>query len=129
MTTTWYCPGGSHESGWLGYYIGENTHLKDLTFYSNPFQGFDSAPFYQRLSINRSIQTIRLSCSDLMGGEIFQYLSPFLKNNNSVSEIEVEVCGFGAGSAHQLSLALRECSKSMKRIRLSTSRELSNWLI
>ena len=54
-----------------------------------------------------------------MGGEIFQSLRPFFTDNNNLAELIVEHCRFGAGCAHQLSLALRSCNKSLKFVRIS----------
>ena len=101
----------------MGYYIGKNTYLKKLQL-ANPFQYFDNDidAFFRGVNNNRSIQKISFYQMDLSGGEIFQSLHPFFENNNSISEIEVEECGFGAGCAHQLSDALRGCNKSLKSI-------------
>ena len=37
-----FCPEGDNDSGWLGYYIGKNTKLKELQFQASPFQGFNN---------------------------------------------------------------------------------------
>ena len=34
---------GGRDSGWLGYYIGQNTTLRELTLQSNPFEGSNNA--------------------------------------------------------------------------------------
>ena len=75
-------------------------------------------PFCRGVNHNRSIRKITFSWMDTLGGEIFQSLTPFFKNNRNLSELWVERCQFGAGSARQLSLALRGCSKSLKRFSL-----------
>ena len=44
-----YCPESALDLGWMGYYIGKNTKLKELNFSSNPFHGFstnDVKPFF-----------------------------------------------------------------------------------
>ena len=115
---------GDYDSGWLGYFIGKNTHLRELQFQANPFQGFNNnaiETFVRGVSNNRSIQEIHLDGFDLAGGEIFQPLRPFFADNN-LSELSVFQCNFGAGSARQLSLALRGWSKSLKCIRLGGNR-------
>ena len=33
-----YCPEGADDTGWLGYYIGQNAKLKDMTLHSNSFE-------------------------------------------------------------------------------------------
>ena len=37
-----YLPTESHEFGWLGYYIGQNTKVKELHLRTNLCQGFNS---------------------------------------------------------------------------------------
>ena len=49
---------------------------------------------------------------------MFQALFPFFANNNSLSELEVAECDFGAGCIRQLSLMLRGCSNSLKSVEL-----------
>ena len=38
----YYCPEGVRGTGWLGYYIGQNTILRELRLYSNQFHWFNS---------------------------------------------------------------------------------------
>ena len=70
-----YCPNGARDLGWLVYYIGPNTNLRELN----------------------------LNNMHLSGGEIFQSLRSFLENNDNVSKLEVKECHFGVGCARQLS--------------------------
>jgi len=58
---------------------------------------------------------------NLLGGEIFQSLRPFFEKNSNISEIAVEDGLFGAGSARQLSLALRCCNKSLTSIKIENN--------
>ena len=119
-----YCPDGAHDFGWLGYYIGENTVLKKLDFYTNPFHAFDNnaiEPFYRGVNGNRSIQKIAFHSIDPSGGEIFQSLRPFFDNNSNLSEIVAHQCEFGAGSAREISLALRSCNKSLKSVNVQNN--------
>ena len=69
-----YCPEGAHDFGWLGYFIGKNTHLEEFLLRSNPFKIFAIEPFCRGVNRNRSIQKIELICVDLSGGEFFQWL-------------------------------------------------------
>ena len=105
----------ANDMGWIGYFIGENTTLKEITLCSDPFLGL---PFYRGMNSNRSIQ--KISFHDINTGlrrEIFEYLRPFFANNSNLSELEVERCQFGPGCAQQIALALRGCSKSLKCIK------------
>ena len=40
-----YCPGGAHDLGWVGYYIGQNATLQCLHFYMNPLHDFSLSLF------------------------------------------------------------------------------------
>ena len=85
-----YSPEGDDDSGWLGYYIGKNKQLRELQLVANPFQGFsnnDIESFYKGAKINRSIRRILFTRMNLSGGEIFQSLRPFFKNNHNLSSL------------------------------------------
>ena len=58
-----YVPGGAHDSGWLGYFIGKNTSLKALYLESNPFEGFNGAieTFCEGVNSNRSLERMRIT--------------------------------------------------------------------
>ena len=118
----------ARELGWIGYFIGENTTLKEITLCSDPFLGL---PFYRGMNSNRSIQ--KISFHDMNTGlrrEIFEYLRPFFTNNSNLSELEMERCQFGPGCAQQIVLALRGCSKSLNTSRLDTIKwGENNWRI
>ena len=76
-----YCPEGARDLGWVGYYISRITTLMELYFYSNPFPGFIDAiePFCRGVNCNRSIQKISFMYMDMSGGEMFQSLRPFFR--------------------------------------------------
>ena len=116
-----YCPEGALDSEWLGYFIGRNTKLKDLAFWSNPFKDFsnsDVETFCTGVNSNRSIQKIHFHNTDLSGGEIFQSLGQLFEKNGNLSKLVVDSCTFGAGCARQLSMTLKGCSKSLKHLKL-----------
>jgi len=121
-----YCIEGALDSEWLGHFIGENIMLQELALL-NPFKDFsnsDVESFCKGVNSNRSIQKITFGFMSLslLEGEIFQSLRPFLKNNNSLSELVVDNCTFGDESARQLSLALKDCSKSLKSVKITQHR-------
>ena len=69
-----YCPQSAREMGWVGYYIGKNTTLKELHLQRNPFRQFntgDIQTFCKGVNSNRSVQKIDFDSVDLSGGEIF----------------------------------------------------------
>ena len=119
-----YCPEGVRNLGWLGYYIGQNTILRELKLQQLGvyFSGSNTRPFFKWVNQNRFIQEIKFYRINLFAGDIFQSLRPFFENNNNLSELEVYGCNFGVGSERQLSLAIQACGKiSLKSVRLSNS--------
>ena len=135
LVSSWYCPEGprrcpgyARQLGWLGYFVGENTNLKELTLhYNNENRHFNKdavdaiKSFCRGVNSNRSIQKFQLDSMDLSGGEIFETLRPFFENNNSLSELEVERCQFGPGCARHFAMALKDC-KSLKSVKISDIR-------
>ena len=109
-----YVPEGSLDIGWLGYFIGKNTILREIYFHWSVLKDFHK--FFKGVNRNRSIQKLTFLYMDLSGGEIFQSLGPFFQNNGNLSKLELTACQFGAGCARQFSLALRACNKSLKCI-------------
>ena len=110
-----YCPEGSLDIGWLGYFIGKNSTLKELHLGPNPFQGLKNSAiesFCRGVNRNRSIETIQFSNTE----EIFRLLCPFLENNRNLSKLELTACQFDAECARQFSMTLRACNKSLKCI-------------
>ena len=117
-----YSPEGTRDTGWLGYVIGNNTHLRELHLRGDIFEGFNNTePFFRGANSNRSIQKISFDSLHLVGGEIFGSLRPFFENNDNLSELRVAHCGFKAGCVGQLSSVLKGCHKSQKRITLANN--------
>ena len=111
-----FCPKGASDLalGWLGYFIGKNTILKDFSLRSGRFVSvakYHVKAFFRGISCNRSIQKFDLSIDS--GGEQFQWLSPFFENNHNLSQLHVTNCEFWGGVAYHLSSALRGCGKSL----------------
>ena len=123
-----YRPENGHDLKLLGHFIGENTILKELKFLSYPDHGLNNdtiESFCGGVNRNRSIQRIRFSNMYLLGGEIFQSLRPFFANNYNLSDLKVDDSDFGAGCAHQLSLALGGCNESLKCLTINWGGVLS----
>jgi len=106
---------GSDEEdiGWLGYFLGKNTSLMELTMCS----GIDyTDTFYKGLNRNKTIRKILL-CG--MDGEKLKMLDQFFKNNDSLRDFAVEASEFNEAGTRQLALAFGNCNKSLKRIDIS----------
>ena len=99
--------------GWLGYYIGQNTILRELNFF--PDLIIDEH-FYKQLSRNNSISQVRLSRVHFINSNVFSMLGPFFKNNNSLSSLRVSKCMMGADCLRQLALAIAECNTSLNEV-------------
>mmetsp|Transcript_26470 Transcript_26470/g.48708 ORF Transcript_26470/g.48708 Transcript_26470/m.48708 type:complete len:486 (+) Transcript_26470:181-1638(+) len=112
-----FIPTCLRELGWLGYFIGNNTHLRVIVLYSHDVLDNNLERFCRGLCRNRSIQ--KISFRDYSGGEIFQLLSPFLNNNHNLMEIGAGDSNLGEEGCRLLSLAIAECSKSLTRCTLS----------
>jgi len=96
---------------WLGYYIGQNTKLKQIAFHDITI---DEESFYKEMSCNRSIENIHFSFVGLLEGRVLSMLHPFFTNNYSLAEIRIEECVLDEADIRQLSLAIEGCSKSLK---------------
>lgn len=116
-----YCPAGAHDMALLGYFIGQNTSLKELCFWMNPVEDISECTelFFRGVNCNRSIQKLDFSHVGLLRGETFQLLRPFFENNDNLSKLDVSGCDFGYGAARWLSLALRSCKSSLKSVDFS----------
>jgi len=102
---------------WLGYYISQNTKLRELHFYSKTI---DNELFYKELSRNSSInKVVYLDFTNyLLDGETFRMMIPFFKNNNSLNCLEVSEYTMSADCLRQLALAIGECNASLHTVRI-----------
>mmetsp|Transcript_31141 Transcript_31141/g.50856 ORF Transcript_31141/g.50856 Transcript_31141/m.50856 type:complete len:457 (+) Transcript_31141:78-1448(+) len=114
-----YCPESARDLGWLGYFVGNNIHLTNLTcFRLENFNGIIEL-FCRGLKNNNSIQSLSFCDSDLSECDIFRFMVPFFRNNNTLTELELEECEMGAEVCRSLSLALGGCKNiSLKRFAL-----------
>ena len=101
-----YFPESARDMGWLGYFLGNNTHLTNLScFHLDSFNGI-TEPFCKELSKNDSIQSILFCDSDISECDIFRFMVPFFKNINTLTELELDKCEMRAEVGRSLSLAL-----------------------
>ena len=104
-----YIPDEGEDLGWLGYFIGNNKKLHEIHFYK-PI----NESFYQEISHNKSIKKMHFNGNSSLDGDKIRMLGPFLKNNNNLSDIDIESCQVGAEGIRQLSLAISDCNQSLK---------------
>jgi len=92
--------------GWLGYYIGQNTTLQSL-----------NESFFKEISCNTSIRKVYFNIVD---GKMLSMLGKFFQNNNSLIEIWIDDCVvLNTEGVQQLTLAIRNCNKSLKHVSLT----------
>lgn len=114
-----YCPEGESDMGWLGYFVGKNTLLKQLSIV--PGANFYNIvePFWRGVNRNKSIERISLHGIDISLCNVLQMLKPFFGNNLNLTEIELMGCDLGAEGCRSLSLAVGACKKSLKSFELT----------
>jgi len=106
----YYIPKDGDDIGWLGYYIGQNTKLREINFLTI----IDNESFYNEISRNKSIQVLHYYECNISNGRLFSMLDQFFKNNHGLCEIDVSECTLNPDSIRQLALAIRNCGKSIK---------------
>ena len=97
--------------GWLGYFAGRNDSVRTLYIENNP-ENTSLNAFYEGLGRNRSITDLYINV-DL--GDTFQSLIPFLRNNDSLRELNFNNFDIGLQCARNIALLLDQRS-SMKRL-------------
>ena len=90
-----YVPEDTNDMGWLGYFIGKNEHLRQLTFVSfNPISGVSFTEileaFIRGVNNNKSITTLDFRM-DLLGGRVFTMLVPFFENSQTLANLTIHV--------------------------------------
>jgi len=118
-----YVPEGAHDMGWLGYFVGRNDHLKELSFRTFvPTSGASFIdvikPFFSGVANNQSITYINFYGMDLSDGKIFTMMGQLFKNNNNLVTISMEDCNFGVEGSRVFALALSSCTTSLKELTL-----------
>ena len=97
-----YIPDVGEDMGWLGYYIGQHTSLREL--YTNESHSIQNSSFSKGLRCNKSIKNISLYYVDIPGGDTLQTLGQFFKNNHNLTKIEVNHCEMGTEGGGSLAV-------------------------
>ena len=124
-----YVPLDENDMGWLGYFIGNSTSLKEIIFLTRDINNIEA--FCRGLNNNQSIMRIgflnirgnpflNIRGTNRLEGNIFGMLDPFFTNNHKLTKFEVRDCELGAEGVRLLSLAIRTC-KSLKHFTFSYS--------
>ena len=119
-----YVPEGAYDMGWLGYFVGNNEHLKKL--YIRPFTPISEEsvrdvmePFFRGVGRNKSIRQINFRRLDLLGGEVFRMLGSFFKDNHNLTNIDIRRCDFGDDGARLFALSIgSSTNKSLQKLDL-----------
>ena len=117
-----FYPDNGEELGWLGYFLGKNTTVNDLYIRSTPSPSCNAGveDFRRGMGRNSFIRSIIFGCHRL-NGQIFYLLDLFFRNNNNLIEFVVSECDLGVDNIRQLSLALGNCNKSLKKVKFDTN--------
>jgi len=121
-----YYPIDGEDIGWLGYYIGQNTKLQELTYF---YETINDESFYKEIYRNKSIKEIHFNRITVLDGDMFSMLGPFFKNNHNLNKISVDECEFGAEAARQLSLAIGNCNKSLTHFNITNNETVDGQLV
>ena len=109
--------GTENELGWLGYYIGQNTTLQKISLHTN----ITDESFYNEIRHNKSIHEIlfeRIGIIPPSEAKPFRLLTALLTNGSNLVNIYLKFCDLAIEDVRQLSSAIRNCNKSIKRIEI-----------
>jgi len=94
--------------GWLGYFVGRSKELECLKISDLP-DSLNIDSFLRGIGHNRSIESLAISID--LGEESFQTLVPFLRNNNSLGDLNFIGFNIGLQCARNIgSLLGQQCS-------------------
>jgi len=99
--------------GWLGYYIGQCTTLRELKL---SYDNNDINKFYREMRCNKSIKKIHFNGGCCVINSVEEQMALFFRNNHNLTTIYMVDCRMDAEGARQLALAVGGCSKSLKQI-------------
>lgn len=119
-----YSPEGSHDMGWLGYFIGKSERMEGGVSIG-PFSLSNNIDVVEPLfrGINRkSIEDISLRGMNLFGGQVFTMLTSFFKDNHKLTHFSIDDCNFGEDGCRLFALAIGSCTeRSLECIRMTNS--------
>lgn len=118
----------SHEMGWLGYFIGRSSSVKELHIsVCRTYQQYSpiicgSSDFCRGIKQNKSIQQVKFYGIGLSGSfEFISMLDKLFRNSHNLRELHVVRCELGMEGTRLLSLALASCNKSLKHMNIDLS--------
>mmetsp|Transcript_13 Transcript_13/g.26 ORF Transcript_13/g.26 Transcript_13/m.26 type:complete len:332 (-) Transcript_13:56-1051(-) len=101
-----FCARCSRDLQLVGDVVSSNTYLTELHVIMLDNIQFETDRFYKGLSKNKTLKSIRLSCTDVLGGAVFGMLAPFFKGNQALELVVVDGCNIPPIGKRMLSLAL-----------------------
>jgi len=113
--------------GWLGYYIGKSSHVREVGFQLSDsdfnVEGINNSikSFCAGVSRSTSIQKISFDSMNLsQEGGIFSTLSPLLQNNDNLARVEIAHCSLGEDGLLSTALGSSK-TKSLKHVSLANN--------
>ena len=92
--------------GWLGYFIGRSYTLHQLCITDFPGEPEGIDAFIEGINRNRSIQVLDIE-SDF-GGVVYDKMTPFFRNNSSLSHLTLRGVNITIESASSIAMILRQ---------------------
>ncbi len=97
--------GEGNDLGWLGYFIGWSKHLRQLRINYLPQEREKVEALMEGINRNQSIFSLIISTD--LGGVSFRNLSPFLRSNNNLADLQLNF-EVGLEFARSIAFALGE---------------------
>ena len=106
---------------WLGYFIGRNESLDDLTIWFLPQERERIDGFIHGVKYNRSLREFSIGVRGIDVG--LQNLCSFFRENDNLDSLFLHNCEIGRERAHELALALgrRDVNSSLIRLCLDNN--------
>ncbi|KAL7545455.1 hypothetical protein ACHAWF_008799 [Thalassiosira exigua] len=103
------------DTGWLGHFIGRNTHIRELEWCDHVCSEQSVRNFCSGLTGNVSLRKISFAASGR--GNLFDMMTPFFAASN-LESFSLRGGNIYGESSRQIAVALESC-KSLKRVHLS----------